>query len=106
MLVYVENIDKQPLMHTSPAKARILLKTGRAKVVHTTPFTIRLTYVVANHVQPLTHGVDTGIQLRIIKRTCLLYLSRRLYAATHVAPTSEYLSTPDSSEQGSGEGWG
>jgi hypothetical protein len=60
MLVYVENIDKQPLMPTSPAKARILLKTGRAKVVHTTPFTIRLTYVVANHVQPLTHGVDTG----------------------------------------------
>jgi len=60
MLVYVQNIDKQPLMPTSPAKARILLKIGRAKVVHTTPFTIRLTYVVANHVQPLTHGVDTG----------------------------------------------
>jgi serine/threonine protein kinase len=50
--------------------------------------------------------IDANIQLRIIKRTCMLYLSRRLYAATHVAPTSEYLSTPDSSEQGSGEGWG
>ena len=37
----------------------MLLKQGKAKVVLTTPLTIRLTYVVPNHVQPLTHGVDT-----------------------------------------------
>ena len=29
-------------------------------MVLTPPFTIRLRYVVPNHVQPLTHGVDTG----------------------------------------------
>jgi RRXRR protein/HNH endonuclease len=60
MLVYVQNIDKQPLMPTSPVKARTLLKAGKAKVVSKTPFTIRLTYNSTIYVQPLTHGVDTG----------------------------------------------
>ena len=60
MLVYVQNIDKQPLMPTNPAKARILLKAGKTKLVSRTPFTIRLTYQTTNSTQPLTLGVDTG----------------------------------------------
>jgi hypothetical protein len=60
MLVYVQNIDRQPLMPTSPVKARLLLKAGKAKVVSKTPFTIRLNYNSTIYVQPLTHGVDTG----------------------------------------------
>jgi cytochrome c553 len=60
MFVYVQNIDRQPLMPTSPVKARLLLKAGKAKVVRKTPFTIRLTSNSTIYVQPLTHGVDTG----------------------------------------------
>jgi hypothetical protein len=47
-------------MPTNPAKARILLKANKARVVHTTPFAIQLLYSTATEVQPLTHGVDTG----------------------------------------------
>lgn len=43
MLVHVQDIDKPLLIATSPVKARMLLKACQARVVHTTPFTIRLT---------------------------------------------------------------
>ena len=60
MLVYVQSQNFQPLMPTHPAKARHLLKTGKARVVRRTPFTIRLLYDAGDRVQPLTHAVDTG----------------------------------------------
>ena len=60
MLVYVQSQNRQPLMPTHPAKARCLLKTGKAKVVSRTPFTIRLLYEVGTQVQPLVHAIDTG----------------------------------------------
>ena len=42
-MVYVLNCDGQPLMLTENyAKVRILLKTGKAKVIHRCPFTIQL----------------------------------------------------------------
>ncbi len=60
VLVYVLNNQKQPLMPTTPVKARILLKQGRARVVRKLPFTIQLQYEATAHVVPLTHGIDTG----------------------------------------------
>ena len=47
-------------MSTSPAKARRLLKAGKAKVVKRTPFTIQLTYPTWEAKHPITLGVDAG----------------------------------------------
>jgi len=58
--VYVLNRDGTPLMPCRPAKARKLLKAGKAKVVHRTPFTIRLLWDCEGHTQELIAGMDTG----------------------------------------------
>lgn len=60
-VVYVLAPDRHPLMPCSCAVARLLLKENKAKVVHRTPFTIKLLNEPATtYVQPLTLGVDTG----------------------------------------------
>src|SRR5215831_1853420 len=59
--VYVLSPDRTPLMPCSSVIARLLLKEGKAKVVHRTPFTIKLYALPENtYTQPLTLGVDTG----------------------------------------------
>jgi hypothetical protein len=60
MLVYVLNKNGKPLMPCKPAKARKLLKAGKATVVRRNPFTIKLNWDCENHVQPVTLGVDAG----------------------------------------------
>jgi hypothetical protein len=60
MYVFVLNQNKQPLMPTNPAKARILLKSGKAKVVRRNPFTIKLLYNTSDYTQPCIAGMDTG----------------------------------------------
>jgi len=60
MLVYVLHQDGTPLMPTRPAKARHLLKAGKAVVVRRDPFIIRLTVPSAKHLHPVTVGVDLG----------------------------------------------
>ena len=60
MVVYVLNRHGKPLMPCHPAKARILLKQGKAKVVQRTPFTIQLLYGSSGYKQPITLGVDSG----------------------------------------------
>lgn len=61
MLVYVLNVNGQPLMPTSRCgKVKRLLKIGKAKVVKRCPFTIQLTYECKNYTQPITLGVDAG----------------------------------------------
>jgi len=47
-------------MPCHPAKARLLLKQGKAKVIKRTPFTIRLLYGCSGYKQPITLGVDSG----------------------------------------------
>jgi hypothetical protein len=47
-------------MPTSPAKARRLLKAGKAKVVKRSPFTIQLIYGSYGYKQDVKLGVDTG----------------------------------------------
>jgi hypothetical protein len=58
--VYVLHLKGQPLMPTNPAKARILLKSGRARVVKKEPFTIQLLDATTDYVQDLTMGIDPG----------------------------------------------
>ena len=60
MLVNVLNKHGKPLMPTNSAKARLMLKQGKAKVVKRTPFTIQLIYGSSGYVQPVVLGVDTG----------------------------------------------
>lgn len=60
-MVYVLNIDGQPLMPTTRhGKVKHLLKDGKAKVVKRCPFTIKLLYETPNCTQDLTLGIDTG----------------------------------------------
>ena len=60
MHVYVRNQDDMPLMPCTPAKARKLLRAGRAKVVERCPFTIQLGWPCEGHVQEVTLGIDKG----------------------------------------------
>lgn len=62
MLVFVLNKNKNPLMPTTPRKARLLLKEGKAKVIKRTPFTIQLKYGSTGYKQPITLGVDSGFK--------------------------------------------
>ena len=60
-MVYVVNKNGQPLMPTeNHAKVRILLKSGKAKVINRCPFTIQLTYENTNYTQKVTLGIDSG----------------------------------------------
>src|SRR5260221_10351064 len=60
MHVYVRNQDTTPLMPCLPAKARKLLRAGKAKVVDRCPFTIQLLWQCEEHFQGITLGIDKG----------------------------------------------
>ncbi len=74
MKVLVINQHGRPLMPTTPRrfdgggfprrlcarKARVLLKSGRAKILGRDPFTIQLLYGTRGYTQPITLGIDTG----------------------------------------------
>ena len=60
--VYVLNMRGKPLMPTTPRKARILLKEGKANVKTRTPFTIQLTSATGETKQDITLGVDSGYE--------------------------------------------
>ncbi|MDO9352909.1 MAG: RNA-guided endonuclease IscB [Solirubrobacteraceae bacterium] len=60
--VYVLNMRGYPLMPTTPRKARLLLKGGKAKVVRRTPFTIQLTSATGETNQDITLGIDSGYE--------------------------------------------
>ena len=60
-MVYVLSKNGQPLMPTNRhGKVKHLLKSGKAKVARSYPFTIKLLYDSTTHTQNLTLGVDTG----------------------------------------------
>ena len=60
-MVYVISKNGQPLMPTeNHAKVRILLKSKKAKVIKTCPFTIQLAYDSTHYTQEITLGVDSG----------------------------------------------
>ena len=58
--VYVKNKNGKPLMPCKPAKARKLLKEGKAKVVNRRPFTIQLQWDCEENVQDVILGIDKG----------------------------------------------
>lgn len=60
MLAYVLNKHGEPLMPCSTAKARRLLKEGKAKVVSREPFTIKLLFGSSGHRQEVSLSVDAG----------------------------------------------
>ncbi len=60
MKVFVLSHTGKPLMPTTPRRARIFLKTRRARVVTREPFTIQLRFETTTYIQPVTVGVDTG----------------------------------------------
>jgi hypothetical protein len=60
MLAFVLNKDGKPLMPCSPAKARHLLKAGKAKVVRRDPFTIKLLHGSSGYRQEVVAGMDAG----------------------------------------------
>src|SRR6266571_1766413 len=60
MYVYVRDQDSQPLMPCTPAKARKLLRAGKARVVERCPFTIQLGWQCEGNVQEVRLGIDKG----------------------------------------------
>lgn len=63
MFVYVINQNGIPLMPCKPAKAKHLLKAGKAKVVKRSPFTIKLLWDCENNIQPIIAGMDSGSKI-------------------------------------------
>jgi hypothetical protein len=59
-VVYVINKNGKPLMPCKPAKARHLLRGGKAKMVKRIPFTIQLLWGCEENIQPTTLGIDKG----------------------------------------------
>jgi RRXRR protein/HNH endonuclease len=59
-LVYVLNRNGQKLMPCNPAKARKLLRAGKARVAGRSPFTIKLLWDCEEQVQEVTLGIDKG----------------------------------------------
>jgi 5-methylcytosine-specific restriction endonuclease McrA len=58
--VPVLNMRGEPMMPTTPRKARKLLEQGKAKVVSRTPFVIQLLYPTGEAKQDVTLGIDAG----------------------------------------------
>ena len=63
MRVYVLNKNGNPLMPCKPAKARHLLRDGKAKVVNRKPFTIQLLWDCEENVQEVRCGIDKGCKV-------------------------------------------
>jgi len=60
VFVCVLNMRGKPLMPTKPAKAKHLLKKGKAVVVKRCPFTIQLKYATGENKQNVDLGIDPG----------------------------------------------
>ena len=59
-VVYVLNLRGQPLMPTTPRRAKQLLKKGEAHVVNRIPFTIQLDKTTGETKQKVVLGIDPG----------------------------------------------
>ena len=62
-MVYVQNKNGGALMPCKPAKAKHLLRGGRARVMYMCPFTIRLTWDCESNTQDVVVGLDTGARV-------------------------------------------
>ena len=74
--VFVIGLNGKPLMPTSPRKARMLLKEGKAHVIRMNPFTIKLDYKTGVATQSLSVGIDTGesnIGIAVLRENNVIY---------------------------------
>jgi len=60
LVVYVIDVENKPLLPTGGARARILLKKGKAKMYSVIPFTIQLNRIVNNPKGEFKVGIDDG----------------------------------------------
>jgi len=81
MDVYVRNQDEAALMPCSPAKARKLLRAGKAKIVDYRPFTIQLSWQCESRTQNVTCGIDKGSSVTGI--TCVSHSAVVFAAEIH-----------------------
>jgi 5-methylcytosine-specific restriction endonuclease McrA len=58
--VFVKDLEGKLLLPTHPARARKLLRAGKARVVRVVPFTIQLERIIENPVGSFTVGIDDG----------------------------------------------
>ncbi|MBI1929637.1 HNH endonuclease [Candidatus Poribacteria bacterium] len=58
--VFVVEREGKPCLPTHPARARKLLREGKARVYQVVPFTIQLERVIENPVSSFTVGIDDG----------------------------------------------
>lgn len=76
-MVYVLDKSGQPLMPTNRhRKVRLMLQSGRAKVIKRCPFTIQLTYDSGHQTQEISLGIDAGskhIGVSATTKTKVLY---------------------------------
>jgi 5-methylcytosine-specific restriction endonuclease McrA len=63
MRVYVINKNGTPLMPCKPAKARHLLRDGKARVIKRKPFTIQLLWDCEENVVEVRCGIDKGCKV-------------------------------------------
>ena len=68
-MIYVISIEGKPLMPCSEKKARVLLKSNKAKIFQREPFTIQLLFECENQIQKVNLGVDTGSKIIGISAT-------------------------------------
>lgn len=61
--VYVIDAGEKPLLPTTPARARFLLKKGKAMVYSVLPFTIKLNRIINNPVGEFKCGIDDGAKV-------------------------------------------
>lgn len=60
-MIYIVNKHNKPLMPTNRhSHIRKLIKQGKAVVINSNPFTVKLKYETADITQPLYCGIDTG----------------------------------------------
>ena len=58
--VFVVDTNKKPLSPCTPARARMLLRKGKAAVYRREPFTIILKYEIEEPVPPVELRIDPG----------------------------------------------
>jgi len=63
VLPYVLNKNGNPLMPCKPAKARHLLRDGKARVIKRKPFTIQLLWDCEENVVEVRCGIDKGCKV-------------------------------------------
>ena len=68
-MIYVLNIQGEPIMPCSESKCRKLLKNNKAKIFQREPFTIQLLFECESQTQEINLGIDAGSKIIGISAT-------------------------------------